>query len=123
MTVADKIQNRWKDYPSKTKIMNIKDRSELPRWEDCKRDELWIGIKKNGKRDTVYVIRHQMEVVFNLKCHFEQLTDTELAFMGIYPGKNQYCKICGEFSTRINNDGRCCDCSNRKEEKNVENKA
>lgn len=117
MTVTDRIENKWKDYPVKLKVLEIKDRSELPRWEDCKKDELYIGIKKNGNKDTVYVIRHQMEAVFNLKCSFDRLSDAELSFMGVYPSKSQFCRICGEFSTRINKDGSCCDCLEKLEKK------
>lgn len=122
--MVEKIKSKWEGYPVKLNILEIEYRKELPKVDKCGKDELWIGVKRALNKDTVYVIRQDLEMVFRLKCSFEQLTDKDLEFMQIYPKENQYCKICGEFSARIDKHGICYECMHKKGGgKTVESKA
>lgn len=112
--MEEKIRAAWSQYPNAVvKIMEVKNKTQVPKWQECRKNELFIAIMRKGSKDVVTVVRHKMAGEYELNVHIEQLTDEELNFIGAYPSSNHYCKECGEFSTRIDINGKCRDCNDK----------
>lgn len=110
-----RIKSHWKDTPAIVIVKEIKRRSELPKWEDCPKDHIYVGVSRRKKGDKITTVRHQIELIVEANgCAAEQLTDKEMYYTGTIPAyKDMTCSICGEFSTRIDIGHICRDCADK----------
>jgi len=113
----EKIKSYWAHTPAVVIVKEIKRRTELPRWEDCPKDHIYVGVSRRKNGDKVTVVKHKMEGVFELKCKVEQLSDGEMRNTMVVPYYiSVICAQCGEFSTRMNIGCICQDCTERRKE-------
>jgi predicted Zn-ribbon and HTH transcriptional regulator len=117
------IESFWKGTPAVVKVEEIAARNLKPHWRECAKNHLYVWVVRGKKADSVYVVKHRLEAALKLACHFDELMVTELKDIGVIrssdPRTGEFsphlCRECHEFSTRINIDGRCQDCHDKKE--------
>lgn len=110
-----RIKAYWDGTPAVVVVKEIKRRTELPKWEDCPKDHIYVGVSRRKNGDKITVVRHKIEMTCTAKkMTVEQLSDKDLYFTGVVPPfKKMICLECGEFSTRINIGHICQDCTDR----------
>ncbi|HWQ42789.1 MAG TPA: hypothetical protein VN456_12240 [Desulfosporosinus sp.] len=108
-----RVKEYWAGTPAIVVVKEIKRRLELPKWEDCPKDHIYVGIQRGKRGDKVTMVKHKMEMVLTTKkCVVEDLTPKEHYFLGVVPPfASMICVQCGEFSTRINIGRICQDCT------------
>lgn len=111
MVHEETIRAAWSVYPAKINVLEIGRPEDLPAWEVCGKDELHIGVIRGQSCDTVIVVKHRLRMDCSLTGRFETLPADNLGDLGVLPERSQVCGVCGDFSTRINKDGRCQDCT------------
>lgn len=112
--MEEKIKSAWTKYPNAViTVMEVVNKNQIPKWQDCKKNELYVAVMRKGNKDTVTIVRHRMAGEYDLNVPIEKLSDEELSFIGAYPYKNHFCNECGEFSTRIDTGGICRDCADK----------
>ena len=109
----EKIKSYWAHTPAVVIVKEIKRRTELPKWEDCPKDYIYVGVQRGKNKDKVTVVQHGFEGIFGLNCKVEKLSEKDMFSIGARPlSKNLVCIKCGEFSTWV--DSRIChDCTER----------
>jgi len=113
-----KVKEYWKNTPAVVIVKEIKRRTELPKWEDCPKNHIYVGVSRGKNKDKVTVVKHQMDIVLALRCAVEELRPLEHTYLGIVPFyADMTCVQCGEFSTRINTGHICQDCNERGKKK------
>lgn len=114
-----KVKGYWKNTPAVVIVKEIKRRSELPKWEDCPKDHIYVGVSRRKYGDKVTIVKHKMEMILTTKkCTVEDLTAKEHYFLGVIPPfASMICVKCGEFSTRMNIGCICQDCTERSKER------
>ncbi|HBV97741.1 MAG: hypothetical protein JL50_03135 [Peptococcaceae bacterium BICA1-7] len=115
----NKIKGFWDGLPAVISVKEITRRSQLPKWEDCPKDHLYVGIIRKKNNDRLIVVKHQMAMEVNTAkgWRVERLGNKELLFAGLLPefkSSGMVCSACGQFSTRINIGQVCTDCLNKK---------
>jgi hypothetical protein len=110
-----RIKGYWKGTPAVVIVKEIKRRSELPKWEDCPKDHIYVGVSRRKKGDKITVVRHQIEMICTCNdIKVEQLTEKDMYFTGAIPAyKDMVRSKCGEFSTRIDIGHICRDCADK----------
>jgi hypothetical protein len=112
--LLDDAKSLWSSYENISVYCQvIQERSELPRWEDCGKRELYIGVLQRSVGDIVYVIKHRFEAEYEFKCSVEDLDLVEDWFVMVGPFANHTCVSCGEQSSNINMYEMCLDCSKK----------
>lgn len=107
-----RVKSYWNGTPAVVIVKEIKRRSELPKWEDCPKDHIYVGIQRGKCGDKVTVVKHKLEGVFGLNCKAEGLREMDMDSIGAKPSRNSMiCVQCGEFSTRMNTGCICQDCA------------
>lgn len=110
----ERIKSYWAHTPAIVVVKEIKRRSELPKWEDCPKDHIYVGVSRGTQKDKVTVVKHQIEGIFGLNCRAEKLNDGDLRSIGATPYySNIFCSQCGEFSTRLDIGRVCNDCTEK----------
>jgi len=93
-------------------VKEIKWKSQLPKWENCKKNHVHVGVIRRKKSDRLIVVRHK--IMLEIECAdgytVEMLDSKTLFYTGIFPLGDMICSKCGEFSTRINEGELCTDC-------------
>ena len=107
----------WSHTPAKVICKVIQRDSQLPNWQLCPKDHVYIGVIERVKGDKVVCVKHRMSMELDLTCSFSDFTPEDLVqdMPGLFPefqNPKQICSTCKEFSTRINYDGLCQDCNN-----------
>ena len=108
-----KVREAWNRYPAVVVAKEISSPEELPLWEQCGKNEIYVGVIREKRKPDVLVVRyHKMGAVLRCKVRVENLKDEELRKVGILPLTRQTCTECGEFSTWIyrNGHGLCPEC-------------
>lgn len=110
-----RIKRYWKGTPAVVIVKEIKRRSELPKWEDCPKDHIYVGVLRRKSGDKITVVRHQIEMICTAKkIRAEDLNEKDMYFTGAIPAyKDMVCSKCGEFSTRIDVGHICRDCADK----------
>jgi len=108
-----RVKEYWAHTPAIVIVKEIKRRTELPKWEDCPKDHIYVGVSRRKSGDKVTVVRHKIEMACTTKkMRLEELSDKDLYFTGVVPAfKEMICVQCGEFSTRINIGNICQSCA------------
>jgi len=111
-SLEQKVKSYWVHTPAVVIVKEIIRRSQLPKWEDCPKDHIFVGVSRRKSGDKVTVVKHQIEGIYGLNCKVERLIDDDMTTIGVKPTRTSMCCFkCGEFSTRINIDGSCQDCN------------
>ena len=106
------VKSYWEGTPAFVVVKEIKRRTEIPKWEDCPKDHIYVGVSRRKNGDKVTVVKHKMEMIFELRCKVEALPARDHHNIGVVPyHKNMICVQCGEFSTRMNIGCICQDCT------------
>jgi len=117
VTLDERIKSYWTHTPAIVNVKIIKRRAELPKWEDCPKDHIYVGISRGNRKDKVTVVKHKIEGVFGLNCKAEELSEDDMKSIGVKPTRNSMiCVQCGDFSTRMNIGGICNDCTDKRKE-------
>lgn len=104
------VQKGWEHYPALVIGKVITRRSQLPSWEKCPKDHVYVGIVRRKRGDKLIMVRHQIENILDCRVPAEHLIPKDLLW-GVWPMRNNmHCTTCGEFATRIDSDGVCMDC-------------
>ncbi|MCO1599861.1 hypothetical protein [Desulfosporosinus nitroreducens] len=113
--IEQRIKDYWKGTPAIVIVKEIKRRTELPKWEDCPKDHIYVGVSRLKRGDKITVVRHKIEMSCTAKkTRTEDLSEKDMYFTGaVPPYKDMTCKQCGEFSTRINIGNICQDCTDK----------
>ena len=107
-----RVEGYWAHTPAVVIVKEIKRRTEIPKWEDCPKDHIYVGIQRGKHGDRVTVVKHKLEGVFGLNCKAEGLREEDMDSIGAKPSRNaMVCIQCGEFSTRMNIGCICQDCA------------
>ena len=107
-----KIKSYWAHTPAVVVVKEIKRRTELPKWEDCPKDHIYIGVSRRKNGDKVTVVKHKMEMILELKVTVEEFPAVDHRQLGVLPYYiKMICSRCGEFSTRMNVGCMCQDCT------------
>ena len=115
--IEQRVKSYWEGTPAVVVVKEIKRRTELPKWEDCPKDHIYVGIQRGKRGDKVTVVKHKLEGVFGLNCEAEKLNEKDMNSIGVKPTRNaMFCTQCGEFSTRINIGNICQDCTDKNKE-------
>lgn len=114
-----RVKSCWAGTAAVVIVKEIKRRSELPKWEDCPKDHIYVGISRRKNGDKITVVRHKIEMACTArKIQVEELSDKDLYFTGVVPSyKGMICSRCGEFSTRINIGHICQDCTEKEKKR------
>ncbi|MGV7000306.1 hypothetical protein ACWA2C_16595 [Priestia megaterium] len=111
------VQRGWLGYPATVTCKVITRRSQFPKWEDCKKDHVYVGVIRRKRGDRVIIVRHSFETELSCKIPAEHLKLKDL-LLSIWPEqKNMNCSQCGEFATRMDSPGICMDCWRANKEK------
>lgn len=114
--IENKIKEVWKGTPAVIEVKELKSCLDVPKWEDCQRDHLYVGIIRKNHGDTVVVVKHKFECIADLTCSIEKVSEKTLNSLPIFPEySNMVCSKCGKFSTRIDIGGICAECSKEKD--------
>jgi len=109
-----RIKSYWEGTPAVVVVKEIKRRTELPKWEDCPKDHIYVGVSRRKNGDRVTVVKHKIEGIFSLKCKAEKLDNVDMYSLGVVPTREKMiCVQCGEFSTRMNTGCICNDCTDK----------
>ena len=112
--IEQRVKSYWEGTPAFVVVKEIKRRTELPKWEDCPKDHIYVGIQRGKRGDKVTVVRHKLEGMFGLNCKVEKLTEMDMDSIGAKPTRSaMFCTQCGEFSTRMNKGCICQDCTDK----------
>lgn len=108
------VKEYWHDTPAVVIVKEIKRRAELPSWENCPKDHIYVGISRIKSGDKITVVKHKIEILSKLKCAAEDLPPQDYRSIGVVPfHAEMICKQCGEFSTRMNTGCICNDCTQK----------
>ncbi|MDI3329095.1 MAG: hypothetical protein QJR06_11125 [Alicyclobacillaceae bacterium] len=110
-----KVRGAWKGYPVVVIAKEIQSKDEFPHWEDCGKNEVYVGIIREKRYDEIVVVFHKMGGVFRAKGRVKTVSDEALRKIGVLPLERQTCMECGEFSSWIYRDerGLCPECKER----------
>lgn len=107
-----KVKAYWEHTPAVVVVQEIKRRSEIPSWEDCPKDHIYVGISRGKRGDKITVVKHKLEGIFGLNCKAEGLREEDMRSIGVTPYYiSMICVQCGEFGTRMNVGCICQDCT------------
>jgi hypothetical protein len=107
-----RVKAFWVDTPAVVVVKEINRRSDLPKWENCPKDHIYVGISRRKSGDKVTVVKHKLEGIFGLNCKAEELSEDDMHSIGLTPCyKSMICVQCGDFSTRMNIGSICDDCT------------
>lgn len=109
--IEDKVKTYWHGLPAVITVKEIKRRSQLPKWQDCPKNHLYVGVIRRKRNDKVIVVKHRLEGIYDLNVITEMLSEKELEYLGLKPKGANICRACGQFSTRIDVNGCCVDCN------------
>ena len=109
-----RIKAYWANTPAVVVVKEIKLRTELPKWEDCPKDHIYVGVSRRKSGDKVTTVKHKMEIVLELRGTIESFPEIDHRQLGIFPYYiTMICVRCGEFSTQMNTGCICQDCTER----------
>lgn len=114
--IEQRIKGYWKGTPAVVVVKEIKRRTEFPKWENCPKDHIYVGISRLKRSDKITIVRHKIEMACTTTkgMRAEDLSEKDMYFTGaVPPYKDMTCKQCGEFSTRINIGNVCQDCADK----------
>lgn len=96
-----KIRDAWKEYKDcRIYAGPMLDSKDVVSKNKCHKNELWVGIKRFSKT-ILHIVKKDEEYIHKLDKDFDDLTIDELKTLGLLPGNQHICELCGEFSVRI----------------------
>ena len=106
----DFVKEGWRGMPANITCKVVTRRSQLPKWQDCPKDHVYVGVIRRNKGDRLIVVRHSFEADLSCTVPVEYLWINDF-LLAVWPEKrDMYCEKCGEFTTR-KDDKLCQDCS------------
>ena len=112
LTLKERIKAAWQATPAIIDVKEITNASEMPDEKFCERNLIFLGIIRGRRTDCLIVVKYNQTFCFRLDTRAEELPDTILRNCGIIPNRaNMTCRICHRFSTYLNTDGMCYNCS------------
>lgn len=109
-----RIKDYWKHTPAVVIVTEIKRRTELPKWEYCPKDHIYIGVSRRKNGDKITIVQKELEGVYNLTCKAEKLNNKDMCSMGLIPIKGVLmCRHLNEFCTRMSLGVQCNDCKGK----------
>ena len=109
------VTTAWARTPAVVVVKQIKRRADLPTWENCEKDHLYVGIIRLKYIDKVVVVKHRMDIVSSMKGRIGKVSYEDAYMLGAIPSNSDMvCSRCGEFSTRMDIGEVCNDCTKDK---------
>lgn len=106
----------WKDQKeAEVTVKVVSRRDEIPKWEDCPRNQFYFCVIRRGRGDRILMVKHHTYVELSCKGKAELLAPKDLLYTAWPEHKDMHCSECKQFSTRIDLDKKCVDCQEKEE--------